>query len=496
MNKNTMLPVVVAALLCITLTVLSGCAAKGAPVGSGGSLPAHDPVALRMLLAEMPKGAELHTHLSGVPYAEDYIGWAARDGACIDRETGRISAPPCDDSQAKAAGAYTDADLWNHTVNALSTRQDRRDDRMWGHDQFFVTFGRFGTAGDDKGRMLALTSRQAARDKVQYLEVMLSAYGPQWVTPYADTAGWNGDPKQTLERLRDAGLFEDMPQARQTLSDWESKRRNLLGDGPGSDVKVRYINQIVRVVEPAAIFAQMAWSFELAKREPLVLGLNMVAPEDAPISVRDYDLHMRMLDFFHKKYPEVRIALHAGELTGGLTTPEALSDHIRKAVTLGHADRIGHGVDIAYEGHARDTLAFMRENRIALVSLLTSNEVILRVSGPEHPIRTYMAAGVPVALSTDDMGVGRTDLTTEYVKAVRDQHFTYEELKHAARNSLEYSFLPGASLWADPDGFRMNAACAGDETPDGPCSRLLNESEKAAEQWRLEKRLRAFEAAR
>lgn len=486
MKKPIMLPFVVAVLF---VSILSGCVAR-----TTATLPQNDPVALRMLLAEMPKGAELHTHLSGIPYGEHYIAWAARDGACLQSHTGRIVPGPCNGTSIDAKKAYGQPDLWNAQVNALSVRQNLRDDRMWGHDQFFATFGLFGEAQQDKARMMAHAARQAERDRVQYLELMISIYGPDWVTPWAEKAGWTGDPETAFARLKQAGMLDAVKEARQWIDSTEAQRRTMLENGPGSGVTIRYINQIFRGAGPEYVFAQLAWSFELARLDPRVVGVNMVGPEDAPIAVRDYALHMDMIDYLHSLYPEVPVTLHAGELTGGLTTPEALSDHIRLALLKGHARRIGHGIDIAYEADARDTLEFMRKNRVALEAQLTSNEVILHVSGRKHPLRTYMRAGVPVVLSTDDMGVGRTTLTNEYVKAVTDQGFDYAELKRAARNSLEYSFLPGKSLWQSGAYKTMAPACAGDESPDEDCAALLSSSEKAAQQWELEQRFKRFEA--
>ena len=77
-------------------------------------------------------------------------------------------------------------------------------------------------------------------------------------------------------------------------------------------------------------------------------------PEDGFISMRDYTLQMKMLDYLHSVYPKVHITLHAGELAPGLVPPEGLRFHIRQAVELGHAERIGHGVDVMYEDDARD----------------------------------------------------------------------------------------------------------------------------------------------
>jgi adenosine deaminase len=130
---------------------------------------------------------------------------------------------------------------------------------------------------------------------------------------------------------------------------------------------------------------------------------------------------------------------------------------------------------------------------------LTSNDVILGVVPPHHPLPEYRAAHVPVALSTDDEGVSRIDLTHEYVRAAMEYGLGYLDLKAMARTSLEHSFLPGESLWAKPDVFtQVNAACAGQAlgaaSPTAKCRSLLASSERAAEQWELERRFAAFEA--
>ncbi len=67
------------------------------------------------------------------------------------------------------------------------------------------------------------------------------------------------------------------------------------------------------------------------------------------------------------------------------------------------------------------------------------------------------------------------------------------------RTGLEHSFLPGASLWAAPDAFtRAVSACShdsfGSEKLSSRCAAFLKSSERAQQQWELERRFRAFEA--
>jgi hypothetical protein len=206
-----------------------------------------------------------------------------------------------------------------------------------------------------------------------------------------------------------------------------------------------------------------------------------------------------MIGALAKETPGVPVALHAGELTMGLVPPEDLRFHIREAVEVAGAKRIGHGIDILYEDRPYELLRRMAKDRVAVEINLTSNDVILGVTGDDHPFATYRAYGVPLTLSTDDEGVSRIDLTHEYVRAVRTYDLSYADVKALSRNALTYAFLAGVSLWADPDAARPLGACVrdrlGDPKPSEPCAAILARSEKAMAQWKLEAAFAAFEAA-
>jgi len=137
----------------------------------------------------------------------------------------------------------------------------------------------------------------------------------------------------------------------------------------------------------------------------------------------------------------------------------------------------------------------MAKKNVLVEICLTSNDVILGVSGDRHPLPVYMKYGVPVALATDDQGVARSDMTHEYLRAVEDQNLTYEDLKHMARASLEHSFMPGRSVWQKPES--SVAICELDlrkpESPSLPCKALLEGSARARVQWQLERAFAEFE---
>jgi adenosine deaminase len=221
-------------------------------------------------------------------------------------------------------------------------------------------------------------------------------------------------------------------------------------------------------------------------------------PEDWYVPIRDFSLHMRILDYFHKKYPHVHIALHAGELVEGLVPPEDLQFHVRDSVEIGHAERIGHGVDVMNESRPIELLHDMASNKVMVEICLTSNDVILGVRGPQHPLREYMRAGVPVALATDDEGVARSDMTHEYLKGAQEQDLSYLQLKTMARTSLEHAFIGGSSLWRDGNMSAAVPPCSG-KRPGGDklsaaCQKFLDGSEKARLQWKLETEFSEFES--
>ncbi len=153
-----------------------------------------------------------------------------------------------------------------------------------------------------------------------------------------------------------------------------------------------------------------------------------------------------------------------------------------------------------YEERPHELMKEMAAKHVMVEISLTSNDVILGISGKDHPFPMYRQFQVPVALATDDEGVSRIDLTHEYVRAVETYGLGYADLKHMVRTSLEHSFLPGASLWRDPDVFKSAVpACSqgtlGAEKPSAPCTQFLGSSEKAQQQWELERRFAAYEAS-
>jgi adenosine deaminase len=489
---------------------------------------------LYAFLKTMPKGADLHMHLSGAIYAETFIAEGAKAGLCVAPVDAGIPASPvgqdavrfvpagakgCADGQAPAADALKRQALYDNLVDSFSMRAFVPTQGINGHDQFFATFARFGGLNAFGGEWLDEVAARAAAQNEQYLEIMNTPpFGKAAALGYK--IGWpvgseTSVSAATLARLRDAllagGLRDEIADDRRSTDEMEAQRESIEHCGAAADavpaatrpgacgVAVRYLVQVLRGYAPQQVYAQTLLAFELASSDPRWVGLNFVMPEDGRVSMQDYHLQMQMLDYLHSVYPKVHISLHAGEVAPGLVPPDGLRFHIREAIDLGHAERIGHGVDVLYEDRPAELLKQMAAQHVAVEVNLTSNDVILGIKGTDHPLAAYRAAHVPFALATDDEGVSRIDLTHEYVRAVTEQGLSYAELKSSARTSLEHSFLPGEDLWLASGSFaKKKASCPVVVSEAGKvpetCAAFLKANLRAAEEFELERRFAHFEA--
>ncbi|HKW90137.1 MAG TPA: hypothetical protein VJN21_15405 [Candidatus Acidoferrales bacterium] len=473
-----------------------------------------NPLELRDFLYRMPKGADLHYHLSGGVYAESWIRAGAEDHLCLNLSTlafakpaasGDAAQPSCAQGQVPASQAFTDQHLYDALIDSFSMRSFVPSAGTSGHDHFFDTFAKFsGTDPRHIPEWVDEAASRAAAQNEQYLELMETPDFSRAVA-IATAEGWNDDLAKLRDDLLAHGLRDNVASAAAHFDQIEASRETLEHCGqpgvvPACRVQVRFLYQVLRALPKQIVFAQSLLAFEVASADPRVVGINFVMPEDGYVSMHDYALHMKMVGFLHAQYPKVHISLHAGELAPGLVPFEGLSCHIRLAVEQAHAERIGHGVDVMYEDRPYDLLREMAAKHVMVEINLTSNDVILGVKRDEHPFPIYRKFHVPVALSTDDEGVSRIDLTHEYVRAVETYNLSYDDLKQLVRTSLEHSFLPGASLWRVEDSFtRSVSACANDSLgavkPSSRCAEFLQSSAKARQQWELERRFHAFEAS-
>ncbi|TQL70192.1 adenosine deaminase [Nocardioides albertanoniae] len=123
---------------------------------------------------------------------------------------------------------------------------------------------------------------------------------------------------------------------------------------------------------------------------------------------------------------------HAGETTGPQTVWDAL--------TVLKAERIGHGTSAAQDPAL---LAHLAEHRIPLEVCPSSNVATGAVARlEEHPLKTFVGAGVPVTINSDDPPMFATTLNREYEIAADLLGLDRAGLADLARAAVDHSYAP------------------------------------------------------
>ena len=411
----------------------------------------------------LPKGGGIHHHYSGAIYAETYLDWVGEKRFCIYRATTsdpkvekfRIETNPQNLTEAVrqlclGAGAVReDNQFYRELLETWSVKDfDSHYHEQRAPDQhFFETFGFFGVVSNrDYNKGLQSLKDRAKSENIGYLETMLGS-GPAISHSELDRQLNALSSDSTLVQVENTLAYAVKTLAADSetnaLVDNYIKSLEIAAAGlDDGDFRLRFQTYANRNNPPARVFNTLYGSFEIARRTNLVVGVNIVAPEHGHVSMRDYSLHMKMFAFLKKLFPKVKLSLHAGELVLGMVPPEGLRFHIREAVQVAGADRIGHGVDITHEEGAIELLKQMKQRGVAVEINLSSNAFILGVKNEAHPLRLYARFGVPIVISTDDAGVSRTNLSGEYLQYVSRYKPSYDDLKQVVFNSIRYSFLP------------------------------------------------------
>lgn len=438
--------------------LLTACSGASAPTGVSAKFESikDNDIALRAFIQAMPKGGDLHNHLFGAVYAESWIKWAEEDGLCLDKAALAIRVPSidgCGDMPTMKDALSFNQPLRNEVIEHFSLRDFIPYAGWSGHDQFFATFADMDALPSRFGDMVAETANLAGEQNIAYLELMHTMELFETILPMVASAPMTGDAAKDYETLMTGKFGSALPdiitRARHDIDTAMARKDALLKCGtedamPGCSVEVRFLNQPVRTLPSSAVYAHTIFGWELMAQDERFVGTNLVAPEDDFIALRDYDDHMEQIDYLYKTLGPRNISLHAGELWLGLVHPSELRDHINNAVKIGHAKRIGHGTDIVFETNYKDLLKHMADNKIMVEINLTSSDHLLGITGSEHPLKLYRAAGVPISLSTDDEGVARIDLTHEYVRGTQEFNLTYAQLKDMTYNGLRYAFVDDA----------------------------------------------------
>jgi aminodeoxyfutalosine deaminase len=209
------------------------------------------------------------------------------------------------------------------------------------------------------------------------------------------------------------------------------------------------IEAYTEAIEDARVAAErdfglvLRWSYDIP-------GESGLPAADATL---DYALHHRVdaLIGFGLGGPEIGVprpqfqphfeaavaaGLHSVPHSGESTGPQSVWDAIR----LLKAERIGHGTSSAQDP---ELLAYLAEHRIPL-EVCPSSNIATRVvpTLAEHPLKTFVDAGVPVSINSDDPPMFGTTLNTEYEIAADLLSLDHQGVADLARSAIRHSFAP------------------------------------------------------
>jgi aminodeoxyfutalosine deaminase len=142
---------------------------------------------------------------------------------------------------------------------------------------------------------------------------------------------------------------------------------------------------------------------------------------------------------------------HAGETVG----PES----VRDAILLLKAERIGHATSA---GRDQDTIQMLAERQVTVEVCLTSNlatGVIDRIE--DYPLQRFLAAGVPVTISSDDPAFFNVSLEQELVLAAEHFGLTETGILDLTRNAVRGAFVPETARRALLEQMELAGAAAG-----------------------------------
>ncbi|MFH7015267.1 adenosine deaminase [Flavobacterium sp. FlaQc-47] len=415
---------------------------------------------LTAFFQQMPKGGDLHHHFSGSIYAEPLLERAIAEDFYLNLESMNVSkTKPSKGNWQTFSTLKNEGKLAFYQQQVMQTWSAKDyNGSVPSDDLFFDSFQKFEPTikGHFAEGILELKKRAIA-ENVSYIETQLSTIPCDMNV--ADLTDFNSKLRKAASQKDENAVMKLLDELYKAIQQKDPKKyatdfnTNFIAK-LHKDLKIdderftmRYQNFVLRFMDPVDLFKNLSIAFISANDSKLVAGVNIVSPEHGENSMKDYWLHMVMFKYCHSKFPDVKYTLHAGELTLGLVQPEDLTWHINDAIYIAGANRIGHGVDIAYEANSYDLLKYMAKNSIPIEINLVSNEFILKVKENRHPFTLYKEFNVPIVISTDDAGILRTNMTEQYVLlAKRYPDVSYATIKQYVYNSINYSFIQDTAV--------------------------------------------------
>jgi len=390
---------------------------------------------LYQFLYAMPKGGDLHNHLSGAAFPEWWLELALAQEARGYIYYTKVKLNNCREYGSNAFGndpyLLYFRNIQASTYNKLSDCEkseyvrlqdlDAKQKQGWlnslkldktheGRDEFFQThwqrMNELFLNHHIQAEILVKNMVAFGQEGLMYLEIDCTPVG-----------------------VKPDGSFYSPQEVYQYY-----KKRIAQKDARDSGVTVRFHYALLRFSPTAEQQLEDMYAFVDAHRD-MYVAIDMVGRED-----NDKGHPLRFLSTLRKlraKYPGIELSIHAGEV-------DEPNEHIKNTLLLG-ANRIGHGLNLLTDP---DTYLLMRHNKYLVEINLISNLLLEYIDDySQHPFPQLLRSNVPVALSTDDRGMWDSSITDEYFVAVKEFNLSWKELNTKnkkgilAGRSPKYGFI-------------------------------------------------------
>lgn len=204
----------------------------------------------------------------------------------------------------------------------------------------------------------------------------------------------------------------------------------------GKYVRVGQLITAMRQADNSLAIAELAIRHREKGADSGVVGFDIAGPENGfPPSA-----HLSAFNALHQAY--VPVTIHAGEAAG--------KESIHEAVTICHAQRLGHGARIVEDmdivdgqGQLGSLAAWVLDQQIPL-ELCPSSNLQTDIGGTigSHPITGLKDLGFAVTINPDNRLMSGTSVSREMRLLVDEASWNQTDLEWATVNAITAAFLP------------------------------------------------------
>lgn len=204
----------------------------------------------------------------------------------------------------------------------------------------------------------------------------------------------------------------------------------------GKFIRVGQIITAMRQADNSMAIAELAIRHRNRGADSGVVGFDIAGPENGFPPAN----HLAAFNALHRAC--VPVTIHAGEAAG--------KDSIHEAVTVCHAQRIGHGARIVEDmdivdgqGQLGRLAEWILDQQIPL-ELCPSSNLQTDIGGTiaDHPITGLKDLGFAVTINPDNRLMSSTSVSREMRRLVDEAGWTQTDLEWATVNAVTAAFLP------------------------------------------------------